>query len=432
MLLTTARVCSNKSAAAGEAWQASAGAQPIACPACLQDSQPFTYDSTDLAGRCRSRFEAQPALADHLAAALPARLVARSFFDTAEEEQRTREMQQEFRPVTIEELEGKRRKDIEDALVKRDLKRQKIQESHNAPQALALAAELNDPMAPKRKGKMMLPAPQISEVELEQIARMSTDALLDEQATEGAGGEATRQLLGQYGPTPMRAPTPMTTSGRGAAPAGDRVLQAAQNLAKLNAMETPLMGGENPDLHPSDFSGVTPRNIVVSTPNPLLAAATPLLGGPGATPSLAATGRRPSSAIAGVPATPSTFGATPSRDPASSALASLPGPTPLRTPLRDQLGLNDADALTMQGGRRAQAAAAAALRSEIRAGLSSLPAPQNEYQIEMPALPEDGDAEEGAVEEDAADAKARKQREEEERLRQEELRKSKVGAWPPG
>ena len=30
----------------------------------------------------------------------------------------TREMQQEFRPVTVEELEGKRRKDIEEALVR--------------------------------------------------------------------------------------------------------------------------------------------------------------------------------------------------------------------------------------------------------------------------------------------------------------------------
>lgn len=49
------------------------------------------------------------------------------FFDTAEEEHVTREMQQEFRPVTVEELEGKRRKDIEDSLIKRDIKRQKLQ-----------------------------------------------------------------------------------------------------------------------------------------------------------------------------------------------------------------------------------------------------------------------------------------------------------------
>ena len=90
-------------------------------------------------------------------------------------------MQHEFRPVTVEELEGKRRKDIEQALIKRDVKRQKIQENHDQPAALAKAAEVNDPIMVRRRGKMMLPAPQVSEVELEQIARMSTDAMLDEQ-----------------------------------------------------------------------------------------------------------------------------------------------------------------------------------------------------------------------------------------------------------
>lgn len=103
------------------------------------------------------------------------------FFDTSEEGQRTREMQHEFRPVTVEELEGKRRKDIEQALIKRDVKRQKIQENHDVPGALAKAAEVNDPVMVRRRGRMMLPAPQISEVELEHIARMSTDAMLDEQ-----------------------------------------------------------------------------------------------------------------------------------------------------------------------------------------------------------------------------------------------------------
>lgn len=35
---------------------------------------------------------------------------------------------QEFRPVTLEELEGRRRKDVEEQLIKRDMKRQKIGE----------------------------------------------------------------------------------------------------------------------------------------------------------------------------------------------------------------------------------------------------------------------------------------------------------------
>ena len=115
------------------------------------------------------------------------------FFDTNEEGQRTREMQHEFRPVTVDELEGKRRKDIEAGLVKRDVKRQKIQENHDVPAALAKAAEVNDPIMVRRRGKMMLPAPQISEVELEQIARMSTDAMLDDQVCALRGGRGEGQ-----------------------------------------------------------------------------------------------------------------------------------------------------------------------------------------------------------------------------------------------
>ena len=224
----------------------------------------------------------------------------------------------------------------------------------------------------------------------------------------------------------MRAQTPAMTSAR-TAPAGDRILMEAQNLARLNAMETPLMGGENPQLHPSDFSGVTPRAPVNATPNPLLLAATPMLNGGGSTPSMAltSTGRRPSAAIAGVSSTPSSssaFDATPGR----GSDAGGPGSTPMRTPMRDALGLNDLDSLVVAGGRRAQQQRQAALRSDLRAGLSTLPAPQNEYQIEMPELPDDDAGEGGDREEDAADAKVRRQREEEAERLEEERRKSRA------
>ena len=73
----------------------------------------------------------------------------------------------------------------------------------------------------------------------------------------------------------------------------DRITMEAQNLARLQAGQTPLAGGENPLLHASDFSGVTPRQNVAATPNPL-AAMTPRIGGetpaPGATPRAVAGG----------------------------------------------------------------------------------------------------------------------------------------------
>ncbi|KAF9611469.1 hypothetical protein IFM89_032439 [Coptis chinensis] len=51
-------------------------------------------------------------------------------------------------------------------------------------------------------------------------------------------------------------------------------MMEAENLARLRESQTPLLGGDNPELHPSDFSGVTPRKREIQTPNPM---ATPLL-----------------------------------------------------------------------------------------------------------------------------------------------------------
>lgn len=72
-----------------------------------------------------------------------------------------------------------------------------------------------------------------------------------------------------------------------------------------------------------------------------------------------------------------------------------------------------------------------AIRGELRAGLGALPAPQNEYQIELPSTAggQDDDAMEegeGGVVEDEADARARRAREEEARRQEEEKKKSRA------
>merc|ERR1711871_1218440 len=61
----------------------------------------------------------------------------------------------------------------------------------------------------------------------------------------------------------------------------DGLLLEAQNLARLSTGETPLVGGDDPQLNPSDFSGVTPRISVAATPNIIAAStgATPMLHG---------------------------------------------------------------------------------------------------------------------------------------------------------
>ncbi len=295
--------------------------------------------------------------------------------------------------MTVEELEGKRRKDIEEALLKRDMKRQKLQELHDAPGAVAAQMGMDDQGAGRRRGKLMLPAPQVSEAELEQIARLGVDGVLDAGVAEGAGGDATRTLLGTYNQTPRLGPgaTPMRTPrAPGVAGGGDRILAEAQALARLQNMGTVLEGGETGvDVGTMDFSGVTPKPAVAATPNPLAAMATPSVRGGAGGGAGGMTGARVVPAIAGVAATPSVAG-TPLRG-GGAAGAAGPGATPL---IRDELGLNDSDvvAAAMEGAisKRAAAQRQSALRSELRDRLAGLPAPQNEYAFEMPEVEQVG------------------------------------------
>ena len=86
--------------------------------------------------------------------------------------------------------------------MKADVDRDKLKDRHNRPDAVAKGLELNDASRVQRRGKMMLPAPQVSEQELQQIARGGGDVDMDPDLAEG-GTDATRRLLGDY-QTPQR------------------------------------------------------------------------------------------------------------------------------------------------------------------------------------------------------------------------------------
>ncbi len=119
------------------------------------------------------------------------------------------------------------------------------------------------------RSKLILPAPQMNEDELETIQRtaLGTGAVgAAAAAALATGSSATKALLGQYGSatpggatpfaggrTPMTARTPMQR---------DSVLMEAQNLIALTNARTPLAGGENTPLHTTDFSGVAPKRAV--------------------------------------------------------------------------------------------------------------------------------------------------------------------------
>ncbi|CAD6267813.1 unnamed protein product [Miscanthus lutarioriparius] len=314
------------------------------------------------------------------------------FYDTVGEDRPLEHLQ--F-PTTIEELEGKRRADIEAHLRKQDIARNKILQRQDAPAAIMQANKLNDPEAVTKRSKLMLPPPQISDHELEEIAKMGNagdPALADEL---GEGSTATRTLLASYSQTPRLGMTPLRTPQRTPAGKGDAIMMEAENLARLRESQTPLLGGDNPELHPSDFSGVTPRKEI-QTPNPM---ATPLASpGPGITPRI---------------------GMTPSREGHSFGL------TPRGTPFRDELRINEE--VEMQDSTKLELRRQAELKKSLRSGFASIPQPRNEYQIVMPPITEDETEEaEEKIEEDMSDRLARERAEEQ--ARQEALlrKRSKV------
>jgi pre-mRNA-splicing factor CDC5/CEF1 len=342
------------------------------------------------------------------------------FYDVGDEIAVTREMREEFKPVTIEELEGRKRRDIEAALIKQDVAKAKMLERQNAPAVVARALAAAEAATETRRGKMMLPAPQITDAELEALARGGEGGGPNPALMSG-GSEATRQLLGDYATPSRLGATPARTALRTPTAGVNRVMADAQALMRLQQGQTPLLGGENPDIQgsgaggmgavfgswlelaiglcpldpdtyrphfaniastppliPADFSGITPRAVPHQTPNPLAAAATPSLGGKAtSTPTPGATPSRATRTIAGIAATPS-LGSTPARGGAS-------GPSAAPTPLRDALGLNDTDTLP-GASRREEAARMALARNELRAGLMQLPAAKNEYQVVVPEL----------------------------------------------
>ncbi|KAI8558742.1 hypothetical protein RHMOL_Rhmol04G0120400 [Rhododendron molle] len=322
------------------------------------------------------------------------------FFDVADED---REVEQPKFPTTIEELEGEKRMDKEARLRKQDIARNKIAQRQDAPSAILQANKLNDPETVRKRSKLMLPAPQISDHELEEIAKMgyASDLLLgSEEFTEGSG--ATRALLANYSQTPRQGMTPLRTPQRTPAGKGDAIMMEAENLARLRESQTPLLGGENPDLHPSDFSGVTPKKKEIQTPNPMLTpSATP--GGVGMTPRL---GMTPSLAM------------TPSRD------AYAFGVTPKGTPIRDELHINED--MDVHDSAKLELRRQADLRRNLRSGLSNLPQPKNDYQVVIQPEPEDSEEPEEKIEEDMSDRIARERAEEEARQQALLKKRSKV------
>lgn len=301
------------------------------------------------------------------------------FYDTLEEQARNEHQREAFDPQK-QQLAIKRKGDQDDDP---DRKRQK-QDKGKPSSAFAAAAKaghmqkIREAEQQSKRRALVLPAPQVSESELEDIVKMG---MAGDRAAKMAGDEndGTKGLISNYsnmvGGTPIRTPR---------APAQeDHIANEIKNIRALTETQSSLLGGENTPLHEGSastgFDGIAPRRQQVTTPNLM---ATPYRSAPNGT------------------------AATPLR----------PGATPLRTP-RDNFAINeDGSRHIVEQTPREVRQHENLLRKSLRAKLASLPRPkEQEWELEeLPSETPEVDRNELGAEEDAAQVD--KKREEAERL----------------
>ncbi|CAH0763902.1 unnamed protein product [Diatraea saccharalis] len=311
---------------------------------------------------------------------------APGFYDTSTEV--VDPMAPDFSRLRQQHLDGELQSEKEERDRRKDKQKLKQRKENDMPQAM-----LQGDQPARKRSKLVLPEPQVTDQELQQVVKLGRAS---EAARESAGeaGAPTDALLADYALTPAPA-----TALRTPAQHRDRILLEAQNVMALTHVDTPLKGGLNTPLHHSDFSAALPQPQALATPNTVLA-----------TPFRDVQCKEISStrSLRSEVSTPGSFN-TPSH------ATGQPG---LLTPgLRDKLSINPEDRLG--GGDTPQVAnqMQKQLKASVRTALQSLPAPRNDYEIVVPEHEDEASdsAPASLTVEDQADADARMLRDQEER-----------------
>jgi pre-mRNA-splicing factor CDC5/CEF1 len=318
---------------------------------------------------------------------------SRGFYDTSGEF--VVPIAADFSKLRQQNLDGELRSEKEQKERKKDKEKLKKREADGAPMAML------QNMEPERKrSKLVLPEPQISDGELQQVVKLGRASEMAKEVASESGIETTDALLADYSITPQIAATPRTP-----APLTDRIMQEAQNVMALTHTETPLKGGINTPLTQTDFSGSLPQALAIATPNTVIA-----------TPFRSARGE----------------GNDGFATPASSALlpvgASTRGVSYTPAHVRDKLNINPEDSLSVTETPAAYKHYQRQIKSSLREGLSSLPAPKNDYEIVVPDDEQEDEMSESATlsVEDQADIDAKRIAAEKEKQRKEMLLRSQV------
>lgn len=299
---------------------------------------------------------------------------APGFYDTTEELALNERQRANFDPRKQQLAQAKRKQDEEEEAGRKRRKPDKDAPSASYREALKAGQmqRIREAEQSSKRRSLVLPAPQVSEGELEEIVKMGMIGERANTMAQDGDNDATRGLVNSY--TALNTGAPIRTPR---APAHeDHIANEIRNIRALTETQSSLLGGDNTPLHEgagsTGFESAAPRMQNIVTPNPM---ATPLRQG-----------------VNGV-------GATPLR----------PGQTPMRTP-RDNFALN------AQGSELV-------MRQQLKRGLASLPKPkQQSWELELPDEQEEVIVTENGLPEDAAE---RDRRERELREAQELIEKKR-------
>ncbi|XP_022909189.2 cell division cycle 5-like protein [Onthophagus taurus] len=322
---------------------------------------------------------------------------ALGFYDTSKEI--IDPMAPDFSKMRQQNLDGELRSEQEERERRKDKQKLKQMKENDIPLAM-----LNNQEPAKKRSKLVLPEPQISDQELQQVVKLGKASEVAREAAAESGVETTDTLLADYSITPQVAATPRTP-----APQTDRILQEAQNVMALTHVDTPLKGGLNTPLHNSDFSGVLPQSQVAATPNTVLA-----------TPFRSARNDGGSN-------TPGSIGFLTPKSGAIVPVAQQQGDfTP--TTVRDKLNINPEDNLEVGSTPAQHRNYQVSIKEQLKLGLSTLPAPKNDYEIVVSERDDEETPETAKTHqiEDQADVDARREEEIREKAAKELALRSQV------
>ncbi|KAK6425009.1 Pre-mRNA-splicing factor cef1 [Oleoguttula sp. CCFEE 5521] len=281
---------------------------------------------------------------------------APGFYDTQNEmaeNERSREM---FDPRK-QQLANKRKGDAAEVEGQEPKRRKNEKDGGTAAYAAAAKAgqlqRIREAEQSSKRRALNLPAPQVSEHELEDIVKMG---LSGDRASALGDNDTTRGLVGSYGnvigATPMRTPQAPVEE--------DRIANELRNARARTETQSVLFGGENTPLHEggatTGYEGVAP-----TTPLRQLNGATPIRNGPSHTPArdgFNLNNATPSTALVSQTPRNLRLAERASKSSLRGALASLPRPQEMAF----ELELPDEQPELSAGEAAATAAEDAALR----------------------------------------------------------------------